>query len=120
MSTTARLELPALEGTVDVNWGLYRSTRSILSTVTENTFALEDPFPALAPDADLSDRQQWRDRMSSFAPYTVMHNLRPFLGVGYGTESVLRGVGRGRGDDAESGSYTFLRSQLAMGDDLCM
>jgi hypothetical protein len=116
MSTTARLEAPTLAGAVNVTWGLYRSTRWSLSTVTEDTFTLNNPFPPLAPNATAGDDKQWRQRMSTFAPYTIMHSLRPFLGVGYGTESVLRGVGTGKGDDAESGSYTFLRSQLAKGD----
>ena len=44
-------------------------------------------------------------------PYTVIHPLRPFLGIGYGRTCILRGAGVGKGDDTDSGSYSFMKAQ---------
>lgn len=46
-----------------------------------------------------------------FKPYTVVHQLRPFLAIGYGRTCFLRGAGVGKGEDTDSGSYSFLRAQ---------
>ncbi|EIW67838.1 hypothetical protein TREMEDRAFT_32602 [Tremella mesenterica DSM 1558] len=80
-----------------VNWGLYRSTLSNLSTVTEDviTFANQQ--------SDVLAQNQ--------VPYTVIHPLRPFLGIGYGRSCLLRGSGVGKGEDTDSGSYSFLKAQ---------
>ena len=79
------------------NFGLYRSTGSVLSSVTEErmTFAQQG--------SDVSAH--------GYKPYTVLHPLRPFLAVGYGRTCFLRGAGVGKGDDTDSGSYSFLKAQ---------
>ncbi|WWC70047.1 uncharacterized protein I206_103991 [Kwoniella pini CBS 10737] len=46
-----------------------------------------------------------------FKPYTVFHPLRPFLSIGFKDKCNLIGSGIGKGDDTDSGSYTFLKSQ---------
>lgn len=89
MSTTSA-------STDEVGWRLYRSSGSSITSVADDLFH----FP--------TDRLAAQHRCR---PYTVMHPLRPFLSIGYGKESTLRGAGVGSGDDTDSGSYSFLRSQ---------
>ena len=80
-----------------VNFGLHRSSTSMLDRVTEETvYFYEQSF-------DVGQK--------GFKPFTVMHNLRPFLGIGYGRSCFLRGSGVGKGDDTDSGSYSFLTAQ---------
>ena len=79
-----------------VDFGLFRSTRDAIKPVTEEQFIL-DPQPDQV--------------VQTYKPFTVMHSLRPFLGVGYGHSTMLRGSGVGKGDSTDSGSYSFLRSQ---------
>jgi regulator-associated protein of mTOR len=49
--------------------------------------------------------------VQEFRPYTVLHPLRPFLGIGYGKNCWLKGSGVGKGHDTDSGSYSFLKEQ---------
>ena len=83
---------PIASGQREVSLGIYRSNLSTLSPVTCDTISYASSSP--------------------FQPYVVMHNLRPFLGLGFGTKCALRGSGLGKGDDTDSGSYSFLRSQV--------
>lgn len=80
-----------------VNFGLYRSTLSSLSSVTEDVVTF--------------DRQQDDVVKLGQAPYAIIHPLRPFVGIGYGRSCLLRGSGVGKGDDTDSGSYSFLKAQ---------
>lgn len=84
------------------NFGLYRSTLSMMTSVTEETVTF-------------GEQDSKSESLKGAKPYTVVHALRPFLGIGYGTESYLRGAGVGKGDDTDSGSYSFLRAQTAFG-----
>nr|ODN88217.1 dRaptor [Cryptococcus depauperatus CBS 7841] len=79
------------------NWSLHRTSMASCIPVTEETieFGLQNPL----------------DWERDYRPYTVMHPLRPFLGVGYGKCCHLRGCGIGKGDDTDSGSYSFLKEQ---------
>lgn len=77
--------------------GLYRSTGSVLSSVTEEDIA----FDVQAEDVITNE----------YRPSTVVHPLRPFLAFGYGRSWFLRGAGVGKGDDTDSGSYSFLKAQ---------
>ena len=102
MSTVSHLDLNAnsadeVAATPCANFGIHRSTLSTLSAVTEESIT----FARQAPDVDAH----------SFKPYTVVHPLRPFLGIGYGRSCFLKGAGVGKGDDTDSGSYSFLRAQ---------
>ena len=101
MSTVSHL-LTSTTSTLDAaipraNFGLHRSASSLLSVVTEESIS----FAPQAPDVGAH----------GFKPYTVVHPLRPFLGIGYGRTCFLRGAGVGKGDDTDSGSYSFLRAQ---------
>ncbi|KAK8864455.1 hypothetical protein IAR55_001704 [Kwoniella newhampshirensis] len=80
----------------ETNFALHRSTLGSLTSVTEETIH----FPPQEPDVNQRD----------FRPYTAFHPLRPFLGIGYGRNCYLRGCGVGKGDDTDSGSYSFLRA----------
>ena len=105
MSTTATLSQLTIAGAAHVDWSICRSNLSSLESVSRERFTLDNPFPtSFRNGPDLVSH-----RLRPFAPYTIMHNLRPFLGVGYGSECVLRGVGVGKGDDTDSGSYSFLQ-----------
>lgn len=84
-------------GRPTVNFGLYRSTDSSISLVTADHISFDVQSP------DVAER--------GFRPYTVVHSLRPFVGIGYGRTCYLRGSGIGRGDDTDSGSYSFLSAQ---------
>jgi regulator-associated protein of mTOR len=79
-----------------VTFGMFRAT-TVLAPVTIEDIVF-DPPPSHVVN------QSW-------APYTVMHPLRPWLGIGYGKNCHLRGSGVGEGDDTDSGSYSFLQSQ---------
>jgi regulator-associated protein of mTOR len=79
------------------HWGLHRSTMSRLDSVTEETVFF--------------DTQDSMVESLGMRPYTVVHPLRPFLGVGYGSNCWMKGSGIGKGDDTDSGSYSFLRAQ---------
>lgn len=46
-----------------------------------------------------------------WGPYAVMHPLRPWVGLGFGSTCRLRAAGVGNGDNTDSGSYPFLKSQ---------
>ncbi|ORY31945.1 raptor N-terminal caspase like domain-domain-containing protein [Naematelia encephala] len=97
MSTISTI-LPNSNGAgPSANWGIYRSNLSLVSAVTEETI----DFGPQEDDVKLQD----------FKPYTVVHPLRPFLGIGYGRTCFLRSCGVGSGDDTDSGSYSFLRAQ---------
>jgi regulator-associated protein of mTOR len=82
-----------------VTFGMFRAT-TVLSPVTIEDIVFDPPPPQVVT-------QGW-------APYTVMHPLRPWLGIGYGKNCHLRGSGVGEGDDTDSGSYSFLQSQGKM------
>lgn len=99
MSTVGNLEyiLQGGQALPAVNWSLHRSTLSTVTRVTQETIH----FPKQAPDVAERD----------IKPYTVLHPLRPFLGVGYGRNCHLRGSGVGEGDTTDSGSYSFLQAQ---------
>lgn len=97
MSTISPLQ-PSSSG-VNIELGLYRSTTSRTTCVSTDTL----PFD-LMPTGEEGSRRTSK-------PYTVIHNLRPYLGVGYGSRIYLRGAGVGTGEDTDSGSYSFLRSQ---------
>ncbi|WVQ80742.1 hypothetical protein IAT38_002847 [Cryptococcus sp. DSM 104549] len=79
------------------SWALHRAALGSLSEVTTELIN----FGPQVRDVEAGD----------FRPYTVMHPLRPFLGMGYGRTCYLRGCGVGKGDDTDSGSYSFLRAQ---------
>ncbi|KAK4689091.1 regulatory associated protein of mTOR, partial [Tremellales sp. Uapishka_1] len=85
------------ETTPRANFGIFRSTVEELVTVTE--------------DQILFGPQQMDVLEKKFKPYTAMHPLRPFTAIGYGRTSFLRGAGVGKGDNTDSGSYSFLRDQ---------
>jgi len=110
MSTTSSLSRPIVSGAAQINWSIDRSVLSSLEPVSQQAFTLDNPFPTSFKN---EDPEIIKSRLKPFAPYTVMHNLRPFLGVGYGTQCVLRGSGVGKGDDTDSGSYSFLRKQAS-------
>ena len=110
MSTTSTISRPVVSGAAQINWSIDRSVLSALEPVSKQAFTLDNPFPT-SFRSDSSDAV--KERLKPFTPCTVMHNLRPFLGVGYGTEWVLRGSGVGKGDDTDSGSYSFLRRQAS-------
>jgi hypothetical protein len=95
MSTISPLQ-PSSSG-VNIALGLYRSTTDGTSCVSTDTLS----FDSIPPG----------EGNRGYKPYTVMHNLRPYLGVGYGNRVYLRGAGVGTGEDTDSGSYSFLRSQ---------
>ena len=84
-------------GEQSVNWTIHRSNLSSLSLVTQDkiTFAPQE--------SDVLEK--------SFKPFTILHPLRPFLALGYGRMTYLRGAGVGRGDHEDSGSYQFLTDQ---------
>ncbi|WVQ72494.1 hypothetical protein IAR50_002049 [Cryptococcus sp. DSM 104548] len=88
---------PTLSGNPTANWALYRTALGSCESVTSERI----PFPVQSLDVQAQD----------YRPYTVMHPLRPFLGIGYGRNCLLRGCGVGEGDCTDSGSYTFLKSQ---------
>jgi hypothetical protein len=77
-------------------FGMYRII-SNMTPVTQDDVTFEIPPRKVVTD-------HW-------APYTVMHPLRPWVGLGYGSTCHLRGSGVGLGDDTDSGSYSFLQSQ---------
>jgi hypothetical protein len=79
------------------NWMLHRSTLSDLSVVSQDNIV----FGHQSEDV----------LRGGFKPYTVIHPLRPFLSLGYGRTCYMRGSGVGKGDDTDSGSYSFLRAQ---------
>jgi regulator-associated protein of mTOR len=108
MSSTSTLSRPVISGAAQVNWSIDRSVLSALEPVSKQAFTLDNPFPTSYRTGSLDNI---KERFKAFTPCTVMHNLRPFLGVGYGTEWVLRGSGVGKGDDTDSGSYSFLQRQ---------
>jgi regulator-associated protein of mTOR len=103
MSTCSYLNPPSRRGGTAfaslkprVTFGMYRAT-NFLAPVTIEDIVFDPP-----PRHVLN--QGWQ-------PYTVMHPLRPWLGIGYGKSCHLRGSGVGEGDDTDSGSYSFLQSQ---------
>lgn len=77
-------------------FGMYRIISS-MTPVTEDEITFDVPPRNVSTDL--------------WGPYTVMHPLRPWVGLGYGVTCHLRGSGVGEGDDTDSGSYTFLKSQ---------
>jgi hypothetical protein len=79
-----------------IDFKLYRSQLSLLSTVTEDTIH----FPP-----------QGADVVQDFKPYVVFHHLRPFAGINYGQHCHLRASGVGSGSTTGSGSYLFLSQQ---------
>lgn len=97
MSTISPLQ-PSSSG-ASVALGLYRSTTRGTSCVSTDTLS----FDSIPPGEGAFTR--------GYKPYTVIHNLRPYLGVGCGNRVYLRGAGVGSGEDTDSGSYSFLRSQ---------
>lgn len=83
------------------NWSLHRTSLGSCNPVTVESISFDSqPADVMA---------------QGFRPYTVMHPLRPFLGIGFGETCYLRGCGVGKGDDTDSGSYTFLREQAKYG-----
>jgi regulator-associated protein of mTOR len=94
MSTISQIN-PSAHPTAD--FGLYRSTLNTISLVTAERIS----FTAQQEDV----------AATNLVPYTIFHPLRPFLGLGYGRSCHLRGSGVGKGDDVDSGSYTFLQGQ---------
>lgn len=100
MSTVGKLASSSyLSTSVNVSWGIHRCSLGRLSTVSTETFRLDLPVSIGSGHP---------------IPYTTMHPLRPFLGVGYGNQCVLRGSGVGKGDDTDSGSFSFLSKQRAV------
>lgn len=96
MSTLSYLH-PSRQGVKPTcTFGMYRIISS-MTTVTEDEVVFDTP-----PSNVVSDR---------WAPYAVMHPLRPWVGLGYGSTCHLRGSGVGQGDDTDSGSWAFLKSQ---------
>ena len=83
------------------NWSLHHTSLGSCNPVTVESRSFE------SQPADVMTQ--------GFRPYTVMHPLRPFLGIGFGETCYLRGCGVGKGDDTDSGSYTFLREQAKYG-----
>ncbi|ODO09834.1 hypothetical protein I350_02053 [Cryptococcus amylolentus CBS 6273] len=100
-SSSSTQTLPSVQPTslvsTTANWSLHRTALGSCEPVTSETMA----FPVQSPDV----------QAQNYRPYTVMHPLRPFLGIGYGRKCHLRGCGVGEGDCTDSGSYTFLKSQ---------
>ena len=90
-------DIQRLAGRPRADFGLFRSTSSSLSAVTHQQFVF--------------DVQQDDVAEMSFKPFTAIHSLRPFLGVGYGRTTYLRASGVGQGDATDSGSYNFLQTQ---------
>jgi regulator-associated protein of mTOR len=79
-----------------VTFGMYRAT-NVLAPVTIEDVHFDPPPRHVV-------KLGWQ-------PFTVMHPLRPWLGIGYGKNCHLRGSGVGEGEDTDSGSYSFLQSQ---------
>jgi regulator-associated protein of mTOR len=100
MATLSRLLRPDAPNAPSSNFAVYRSTTSTLDLVTAEIVAFA-PFEPSADDV----------RAELYKPYAVFHPLRPFMGIGYGRNCLLRGSGVGKGDDTDSGSYSFLRAQ---------
>jgi regulator-associated protein of mTOR len=101
MSTTSHTIPHSQPNSHLLPWAIHRST-SILEEVSTEIYKLDNVFPS-GPEHQAQAKRAF--------PFTVIHGLRPFLGVGFGTQSCLRGVGIGKGDDSESGSYAFLKKQ---------
>ncbi|WWD17245.1 hypothetical protein CI109_101683 [Kwoniella shandongensis] len=102
ISDTSRSESPSAK------FALFRSTLGSLTPVTEETIS----FSSQTTDADMTNGNGGD---GPFKPYTTIHPLRPFLGVGYGRECHLIGCGVGQGDDTDSGSWSWLKSQAKLG-----
>jgi hypothetical protein len=103
MSTCSYLNPPGRRGASGfaslrprVTFGMYRATNVLASVTVEDVYFDPPPRHVIS--------QGWQ-------PYMVMHPLRPWLGLGYGKTCHLRGSGVGEGDDTDSGSYSFLKSQ---------
>ncbi|WWC94207.1 hypothetical protein V866_001047 [Kwoniella sp. B9012] len=95
-STISNLH-PTTHGIPSADFALHRTTQGHLSPVTAETISFGNQ-----PSETLS---------GYFKPYTVIHPLRPFLGIGFGHTYYLRGCGVGKGDDTDSGSFTFIKAQ---------
>jgi len=95
--TPSSTATPTDPGRPRANWSIHRSAVSRPTLVTEET-------TTFSPQSeDVGQR--------GFKPYTSVHPLRPFLAVGYGRTCFLRGSGVGKGEDTDSGSYSFLKAQ---------
>ncbi|OCF40386.1 hypothetical protein I317_05821 [Kwoniella heveanensis CBS 569] len=91
---------------VVVDWAIHRSALGQLSEVTKEQITFPNHSPSPSPEEDTDS--------VIFNPYTVFHPLRPFVSIGHGNTCYLRGCGVGEGDDTDSGSYSFLRSQAGL------
>ncbi|WVW83973.1 hypothetical protein I302_105996 [Kwoniella bestiolae CBS 10118] len=85
-------------GRPSATFSLHRTSLGSLTSVTSELIS----FGAQSPET-LNSKY--------YRPYTVIHPLRPFLGIGFGHTYSLRGCGVGKGDDTDSGSYSFIRAQ---------
>ncbi|WWC89265.1 uncharacterized protein L201_004186 [Kwoniella dendrophila CBS 6074] len=92
-NTTTNQSIP------NANFSLYRTTQGEITLVTSDHIQ----FPQGQFDHTTINER--------FKPYTIIHPLRPFLSLGFGKKWFLRGCGIGKGDNTDSGSYTFLKSQ---------
>ncbi|KIS01270.1 dRaptor [Cryptococcus deuterogattii 2001/935-1] len=83
------------------NWSLHRTSLGTCNPVAFESISFDSqPTAVMAQD---------------FRPYTVMHPLRLFVGIGFGKTCYLRGCGVGKGDETDSGSYAILREQAKYG-----
>jgi hypothetical protein len=96
MSTLSYLHPSPTGGKPRSTFGMYRII-SNMTTVTVDDIEFDVP-----PTNVVTDR---------WGPYAVMHPLRPWVGLGFGSTCRLRASGVGQGDDTDSGSYSFLKSQ---------
>ncbi|KAE8537916.1 hypothetical protein D1P53_005977 [Cryptococcus gattii VGV] len=83
------------------SWSLHRTSLGTCNPVTFESISFDSqPTALMAQD---------------FRPYTVMHPLRLFVGIGFGKTCYLRGCGVGKGDETDRGSYAILREQAKYG-----
>lgn len=86
---------------ISTDWSLHRTSLGTCDPVTFESISFDSQPTAL--------------NAQDFRPYTVMHPLRLFVGIGFGKTCYLRGCGAGKGDETDSGSYAILREQAKYG-----
>ncbi|WVQ99448.1 hypothetical protein IAU59_006583 [Kwoniella sp. CBS 9459] len=120
------LSTTTVSPSVTVEWAIHRSVLGQLGEITKESITFppssNSTSSSSAPSDDNQDTEaqtpghihEFSDQNIDFEPYTVFHPLRPFVSIGLANTCYLRGCGVGQGDDTDSGSYSFLRSQAEL------
>lgn len=73
---------------ISANWSLHRTSLGTCNPVTFESISFDSQLTAVMAQ--------------DFRPYTIIHALRLFVGIGFGKTCYLRGCGVGKGDATPS------------------